>query len=432
MEKKTMRCTHPTNEIRTDYLKHSFCSKCGVIFDLNSPSQSRPLIKPIKLEQRTDSDPFVYLKNIDHYLETQRLSSHSQWYITNRHKGIIFLKTLCSKYRTSDKTFFSALSYLDSIMSSYQEQMNQTLFDLKVISCFILAGKFSENDSYPFDLNHFTSVNGRYLFNCSCIRVAELETLKKLEYNLNDITPYEYLMTLLNCGIVLENELIDEEDIGNLYLFCLKVLTKIILSDAFIKFNPVQIGFSIVYLARGHFGFSKKNMSVINQLFNVLYSEYVDCVEYLNHLFSKDKRNAFESREDSIEKIKKNLVKHPKPKSNTNPLAKAPRRMQEIKVVKTQLRTNSLSTKWDSQRTMTGIDNENHDINGNANVNVKVSSNVNCINNTNRNHSKNNIIAIQLNSKLANLNKRSTNKSISVTQKFVSEAKIRMLCHQCN
>lgn len=428
MEKNSMRCTHPTNEIKTDYLSHSFCTKCGIIFDLNSPSQSRALIKPIKLEQRTDTDPFIYLKSIDHYLETHKLTLHSQWYLTNRHKCIIFLKSLCGKYRTTDKTFFSALRYLDNIMSYYQEPMDQKQFDLKVISCFILAGKFSENDSYPFDLNHFTSVNEKYLFNSSSLRIAEIETLKQLEYNLNDITPYEYLMTLLNCGIVLENELSDEEDIVNLYLLCLKILTKIILSDVFLQFNAFQIAFSIVYLARGHFGVSKKNMGVINQLFNVLYIEYVDCVEYLNNLFNKNKKNVFNNREDSIEKIKSNLSKLPKPKSNSNsnPLSKPPRKIQDIKVVvRTKLRTNSLSTQWDSQGTVNGIENDTHDSNSNSNF---YKSN----NNSNKNHSKTDIITIHLNSKIDNINRRSNNKSISVTRKFISEAKIRMLCHQCN
>ena len=57
-------------------------------------------------------------------------------------------------------------------------KMSKYDFDLNVIVCFILAGKFSELDSYPFSYSDFSSLNDNYYYETEEIAKTEISVLQ--------------------------------------------------------------------------------------------------------------------------------------------------------------------------------------------------------------------------------------------------------------
>lgn len=274
----TSQCNHPSNILKPSQSGNKFCANCGIILSQRNTISTFSLIKPDRYAHKTDIDPILYLKQIEAYANKKAPTGISYWYSNNRRSAIKYLKLLCKGFNVSDKTFFSALSYMDTVLSPVTI-LNSKKCDLIVISCFILAGKFSENDSYPFELNNFISSNKHYLFNASDVMHSEQKTLKLLNYNLNNISAFEYLSSVLNSGILFENEIDDKEQIDTIYSFCFKLFIKIMYSEIPFEFNLFQIIFSMVYLTRRQFGLSKEKMSIINQIYGVHYLEYLQCAD---------------------------------------------------------------------------------------------------------------------------------------------------------
>lgn len=349
MKFDNLRCTHFSYMEKSAVQEKAYCRKCGIVFFINKTREYSQTVKPIAYQIQITYDPFVYIKKMEQYEDEHVLFEHTQWYKLNRSKAIMYLKKLYNDFGISEKTFFSALAYLDIIMSSLAlSDLTDREFSLKAIACFVIAGKFSENDARSFDLSQFSSFDKQEAFDRAEIIQCELETLKQLDYNLCNVTIYDYISCVLNCGIVLEKEVCNEQQLDSIFSFSLNLLAKVLLYNAYPKFSNYQIVFAIIYLTRKLLNL-KDNVIVIKNIFNVFSWEYLDCVDYLLKL-SKMKK-----REKSINSLEQDynseLILYSRTKS---------KRINKIKATK-KLNNYSKASNEESMTELTSRRNNNND-----------------------------------------------------------------------
>lgn len=289
-----MSCSHNMKNLEKSILNHIYCKKCGsILLKTENEREELLLIKPEKYNERTDIDPLIYLLKQKHSSLKILPKTYSNFYLKIREDAIFFLKSLCVSYQTSDKVFFTSISYLDRIMSDVSK-MSKYNFDLNVIVCFILAGKFSEIDAYPFSYSNFNSSNNEFTYDSEEIAENEISVLQKLNYNLNDISAFDVLMSFIHCGFIFENEMLDEDELNDIYKYTFSLLAKLIISDVFCKFDSYAIAFSIIHFARKYFSVQKGNLKYLKFLFGIHLSEYKDCFIYIkNYLRENDNDYSF-------------------------------------------------------------------------------------------------------------------------------------------
>jgi hypothetical protein len=289
-----MSCFHQNENIEKSVFGNYFCKKCGtLIIKSEIENEQIMLLKPNKYEAPTHIDPLIHLLKLKHSSKKYVPKQISKLYHEIREDGIFLLKSLCSTYQVSDKVFFSSISYLDRIMCNVSK-ISKYDFELNVIACFILAGKFSELDAYPFDYKLFNSKNGEFIYNVEDIQNAEISVLKQLNYDLSDITTFEVLLGFLHCGIVFEEEVYDINELNDVYYYTLKLLAKLVVSHVFIKFDPYSIAFSIIHFARKYYNIEIGSLKYLKFLYGIHLVEYSDCFMYIkNYLKKYDKDYEF-------------------------------------------------------------------------------------------------------------------------------------------
>ena len=289
-----MSCFHQNENLEKSVFGNYFCKKCGtLIIKSEIENEQIMLLKPNKYEAPTHIDPLIHLLKLKHSSKKYVPKQISKLYHEIREDGIFLLKSLCSTYQVSDKVFFFSISYLDRIMSNVSK-ISKYDFELNVIACFILAGKFSELDAYPFDYKLFTSKNGEFIYNVEDIQNAEISVLKQLNYDLSDITTFEVLLGFLHCGIVFEEEVYDINELNDVYYYTLKLLAKLVVSHVFIKFDPYSIAFSIIHFARKYYNIEIGSLKYLKFLYGIHLVEYSDCFMYIkNYLKKYDKDYEF-------------------------------------------------------------------------------------------------------------------------------------------
>ncbi len=289
-----MSCFHQNENLEKSVFGNYFCKKCGtLIIKSEIENEQIMLLKTNKYEAPTHIDPLIHLLKLKHSSKKYVPKQISKLYHEIREDGIFLLKSLCSTYQVSDKVFFSSISYLDRIMCDVSK-ISKYDFELNVIACFILAGKFSELDAYPFDYKLFTSKNGEFIYNVEDIQNAEISVLKQLNYDLSDITTFEVLLGFLHCGIVFEEEVYDINELNDVYYYTLKLLAKLVVSHVFIKFDPYSIAFSIIHFARKYYNIEIGSLKYLKFLYGIHLVEYSDCFMYIkNYLKKYDKDYEF-------------------------------------------------------------------------------------------------------------------------------------------
>ena len=283
-----MNCFHKNENIEKSVFGNYFCKNCGsIIIKSEIENEQIMLLKPNKYEAPTHIDPLIHLLKLKHSSKKYIPKQISKLYYEIREDGIFLLKSLCSTYQVSDKVFFFSISYLDRIMSNVSK-ISKYDFELNVIACFILAGKFSEIDAYPFDYKQFTSYNKEFIYSVEDIQKTEISVLKKLNYDLSDITTFEVLLGFLHCGIIFEEEVYDMFELNDVYYYTLKLLAKLVVSHVFLKFDPYSIAFSIIHFARKYYNIQKGNLKYLKFIFGIHLVEYSDCFMYIKNYLKKN------------------------------------------------------------------------------------------------------------------------------------------------
>lgn len=110
---------------------------------------------------------------------------------------------------------------------------------------------------------------------------VEDDIISKIDHNLFFYSAYDIMMTLLNNGILFENEVADKIII---YSQCIKILNSILEQQVYLINSPVSLAFAIVSLIRQINGLENKE-STFEAIYNISSKSYQDCLNTLRDVF---------------------------------------------------------------------------------------------------------------------------------------------------
>ena len=201
------------------------------------------------------------IKNLKEFYNKKKLKKKE--YLNIRTNSIKSLLKYSNIYHYSKKVFYLGIVYMDIIFQSLSEDiiLNEK-YEINIINCIILAGKFYEDDLKSMSFERFIDYNeNEFNFNVDDIAYNEIICLKLLNYRLN----YYY----------------NKNEIFN---YSFNILDNIILTDITINYSFINIVFSLLYKANKNFNICNNYLEQINKKFNVKYSDYKECLENINYI----------------------------------------------------------------------------------------------------------------------------------------------------
>ena len=269
------------------------------------------IIKPISLEKELDEDP-VQLVNIMKErdpIPKEKIEVESS-YLKKRKSIISDLQKLSIKMKYSDSTFYRTLYYLDNILGKMSEiSIKKTTYF--TLAYFLISGKFNEIDIFEPDLNDFFDFSDKIKLSIEEICKYEMLALQLIDYNVIIYSTYDWLMVLLNNGFIFENEIENNFNniINNIYNYIKKSLAMITSRSFFVKYHPLQIAFSLIHFGREKFieKNDEKYFLFIQDIYNIKFSDYEDCLEEVKNEFSENKKKDKKTKKKKRNKNKENL-----------------------------------------------------------------------------------------------------------------------------
>ena len=203
-------------------------------------------------------------------------SNINRAYLNIRINGVEKIKYLCNKFELDEKIFHSSIYLMDFLY--IQKEISDDILKIS-FCCFILCLKFYENGNKTqyiikkiFDNEEEKKI---YIF-------LEQKILFLIEYNMCFWTTYDILSFLLENGITFSYEkdflLKNNINVKQLNLNCFILLNKIVEKKYYLKFNPIDLAFSIIFLIR-----EKYVLDDLILLFEEIYGIQFDkkCLEFL-------------------------------------------------------------------------------------------------------------------------------------------------------
>ena len=281
MKRNVIYCIHKKSKISriNEMENYYFCQDCGSLLYQIEENDYIRTIKPIYFQQSIEISPYDIYKELS-ISNFKPLSEESKYY-KNREKAIILLKKYNNIYKFSEHSYFLALTYMDNIFIHIQdEKISKKQFELYIINSVLLAAKFYEKDIHQPNTSRFISIELNYVIDECDIIENEIECLKILDYKLNYFSSYEILMMFLNNGFIFEDEINNKTNdyIIIIYNYALKIYKDIIQNVIALKYNNLQIVFSIIHLTRKQFGLQNNFFNILKKFYNIHLSDYKECL----------------------------------------------------------------------------------------------------------------------------------------------------------
>ena len=175
-------------------------------------------------------------------------SNINQAYLNIRIYGIEKIKYLCNNFELDEKIFHSSIYLMDFLY--IQKEISDDIIKIS-FCCFILCIKFYENGIKTQHIMKkiFNNDEEKKMYVC-----LEQKILFLIEYNMYFWTTYDILSFLLENGITFSYEkdflLKNNINVNQLNLNCFLQLNKLVEKKFYIKFNPIDLAFSIIFLIR--------------------------------------------------------------------------------------------------------------------------------------------------------------------------------------
>ena len=246
-------------------------------------------------------------------------------YAKQRNKILNYIHKLCVKLKYNDNSFYLCLYLLDTYLSRiYSDEITERDLFLIVLGFFLISSKYIEDDIFEPELQIFCNIEKSINLSMDEIRASEVQCLNLINYNLYLYSAYDWLNTLLSNGILFENEIKDNKQIGDIYLNTQKLLVQITTKSYFFKYSSMEIAFSIIQISREKFlqnnmKFSEKLFKLLISLYGVEFSDYEECYNTVkqdleNSNSEEDENNITNSNTNS----NTNINSITKANSNTN------------------------------------------------------------------------------------------------------------------
>ena len=237
---------HHENQIESnEHSNISFCADCSSIIITTETKSTLSTVKPTSFQLPTDIDPSLILSHED---SLTRFFSNKKEYLNVRQKVIREMKKIKSKNSLSYQTFFLGVTYLDLICSKLSS-FNYDEISLIAHFCIIIAAKFSEDGykAYEIEKEYRKTISSNY-------HSDEVYILKLLDYNLNIITSYEMMITIMRIGFLFEDEVFNKKKMNFVYNQMEKMLYAFVESRKYIDMTQKEIAMGIVGFSRESLG----------------------------------------------------------------------------------------------------------------------------------------------------------------------------------
>ena len=176
------------------------------------------------------------------------------------------------------------------------------------IGAMILTLKFlCGKKKFMNSIKNFTRLFKNEIINKKEINEIEIDSLKLLEYYLNFATPISFMDIFFINGIIFSTDKINSVNSSRIYEIVFDIMEKImILSNEYIKYNPLCLCSCIVSLAREIYNLEKWP-PILTQAFGVSFTSFENIYnEFYELIFQKENND----------EIKENNNKHQKQNSN--------------------------------------------------------------------------------------------------------------------
>ena len=232
-------------------------------------------------------------------------------YYKNRKDILNQIKNLCNKYSTSKNCFYLTMSLIEKFFKmSNSQKINNYQMDLVISSIFILSYKYVDTDS-EYYLNYKTFKTffhkGKKHIKPNDLKIAEVQCLQILEYNLNIPTILNFLELVLSSGIILEKETNNFNIISKIYSDCLNLLDFCFNDDnIMLEYSISEIVFSIIYLVRKRNNLIYHIEKYFSKIYNIELKKYLNCIKNISSIYYKNdaaNNNLFvanDERKDSL------------------------------------------------------------------------------------------------------------------------------------
>ena len=214
-------------------------------------------------------------------------------YYNNRNEIYSYIKDLCNNYNTNENCFYLTMTLIEEFYKYFgYKHINAYQMDLIMNAIFILAYKFDDTDCEIYICNrafktHFCKE--RKHLKPKDLKIAEVQCLEILKYNLNKLTIYNFLELVLSAGVVLEKEINNFNVVSKIYKDCLNLLEFCFReNDLIIEHSMSEIVFSIIYLVRKQNNLIYNIGKIFNKIYNIELKNYINCIKYISSIYYKN------------------------------------------------------------------------------------------------------------------------------------------------
>lgn len=254
----------------------SYCNECGIIQYKNLST-----LKPKEFCCKREMDPtelFFQMKekvekNIIKEKETPAIINNAK--VAQRKRSIAFMKFVIKKFDLDERIYHACIALMDYLLKVSPEEF-LTNTDMYNLSSFIIIIKFGESGYDSVQIKNFilNTKEKQDMFN-----ELESKILNWIDYNVGQFfIDYDLLNLVLHNGILLEEEKV--ENLPYVYLNCLLLLNSIKEKNFCVKYNSLQIVFSIIFVMRNAFGLDKNN-NFFEEIYDYHMDEFRECFEII-------------------------------------------------------------------------------------------------------------------------------------------------------
>lgn len=222
------------------------------------------------------------------------------------------IKIFTFKNGFQKKEFCSIIFLYDVLIVKNMEKKIVSNPEEIAIGAMILTLKFlCGKKKFMNSIKNFSRLFKNEILNQKDVNLIEIDCLKLLGYYLSFATPISFMDIFFINGIIFSTDKINTNNSSRIYELVIDIIEKImILSNEYIKYNPLCLCSCIVSLAREIYNLEKWP-PILTQAFGVSFTSFENIYnEFYELVFPKENNN------DEIKEENKNKNKHKKLNSN--------------------------------------------------------------------------------------------------------------------
>lgn len=261
-------CDHQLKQTKNKSV--SYCDECGCLKYKDNVTE-----KPKDFKIRREVDPtevFAVMKEkIDNMnLSLKKMNGPSileNVKLGQRKRSLAFIKFLINKFNLDKRIFHACVSLMDYLLKIKPEEILSNT-DMYILSILIIIIKYGENGVNATKIKNFVlnSEDKKQKY-----KEYESQILRWIHFDISlFFIDYDVLNLLIENGILFEGEKV--KNMEYIYCNCFLLLNSVKEKNYCMKYDSMQIAFSIVYVIRNAFGLEDKN-----KIFEEIYGYHFDC-----------------------------------------------------------------------------------------------------------------------------------------------------------